>query len=377
MSSHKIEVVPVVLEKHPNADTLSIVKVYGWDCIVKTEQFNGVPLAAFIIPDSIVDTSIPEFAFLREQNNKIYEKRRIKAAKYRGVPSQGLLVPARKHWKLGDDVADELKIEHYEPQMMQRGPGAPKLKSIQAKIPFIDGVPVPVYTDIENFRRYNKAFDDLAIDVVVTEKIHGANFRCVHDGKQLHVGSHRTWKIGDRYKSRIVGWLLSISSSPKWKRVIAKIFGQRAMAINAADLDDFWRVAKQYDLETKLSNSPGVVLYGEMYGAVQKGFTYDSTPEEPLKLRIFDVMNHSNYLSYDEAKYFVVDQLNIPFVPVLYRGPWDKEKIMAMAEGKTTLGGKHIREGVVVKPVVETIVRGIGRLVLKIVGQGYLEKSDG
>lgn len=376
MSSHKIEVVPVILERHPNADTLSVVRVYGWDCIVKTEQFANVSLAAFVIPDSIVDTSIPEFAFLREQNNKIYEKRRIKAAKYRGVPSQGLLIPARPHWKLGDDVADELKIEHYEPQMMHSGgPNAPRIKGLQAKTPVVDGVQVPVYTDIENFRRYNSAFDNIAVDVVATEKIHGANFRAVHDGKQLHVGSHRTWKLGDRYKSKIVCWVLSLSKHPGWKRIVAKVVGNRAMSINAADLDDFWRAAKRYGLEEKLSAHQGLVFYGELYGRVQKGFTYDSTTDDPLKIRFFDVMDHSNYLNYDKAK-SIVNELGLDFVPEVYRGKWDKETLMALAEGKTTLGAKHIREGIVVKPVEETIVRGIGRLVLKIVGQGYLEKGE-
>ena len=42
MSEHRVEVVPVVLEQHPNADKLSIVKVRGWQCVVATSDWAGV-----------------------------------------------------------------------------------------------------------------------------------------------------------------------------------------------------------------------------------------------------------------------------------------------------------------------------------------------
>ena len=366
MSSHKIEVVPVVLEKHPNADTLSIVKVYGWDCIVKTEQFQGVSMGAFVIPDSIVDTSILEFNFLREQNNKIYEKRRIKAARYRGSPSQGLLIPARPHWKLGDDVADELKIEHYEPAV-----SASQVQGQAEKAPVIGGQVVTEYTDIQNFRRYHKAFDDLDGNVVITEKIHGANFRAVHDGKRLHVGSHHMWKR--MHPNKLHKFLVGLGTASLYRRLLKLIFGQKVFDSYAVGNDNFSVAATRLNLEEKLSKYPGLVFYGEVYGTVQKGFPYDSTPEEPLKVRFFDVKDKDRYLDYDNALYVVEERLGLDFVPELYKGPWDKWKALALAEGKTALGGKHMREGCVVKPVEETIVRGIGRLVLKIVGQGYLE----
>lgn len=33
MSTHEILVVPVQLKRHPNADSLSLVEVFGWTCI--------------------------------------------------------------------------------------------------------------------------------------------------------------------------------------------------------------------------------------------------------------------------------------------------------------------------------------------------------
>ena len=55
----KVEVVEIgELEKHPNADTLSIVKVKGWQCIVKTDEFKDVKLAAYIPIDSLIPESL-------------------------------------------------------------------------------------------------------------------------------------------------------------------------------------------------------------------------------------------------------------------------------------------------------------------------------
>lgn len=63
-STHKAEVVPVVLEKHPNADSLSIVKVFGYTVVVNTKQWEGHTKAVYIVPDSLVDASRTEFSFL-------------------------------------------------------------------------------------------------------------------------------------------------------------------------------------------------------------------------------------------------------------------------------------------------------------------------
>ena len=39
-STHRVEIVPVNLEPHPNADTLSIVRVFdGYTCVVRTLLF--------------------------------------------------------------------------------------------------------------------------------------------------------------------------------------------------------------------------------------------------------------------------------------------------------------------------------------------------
>jgi len=42
VDTHKVEIVPVVLELHPDADRLSLVKVYNFTCVVNTADWLGV-----------------------------------------------------------------------------------------------------------------------------------------------------------------------------------------------------------------------------------------------------------------------------------------------------------------------------------------------
>jgi hypothetical protein len=64
------------------------------------------------------------------------------------------------------------------------------------------------------------------------------------------------------------------------------------------------------------------------------------------------------------------------WVPVLYTGPFDWSVIRPLIDGQTTVpGAKGIREGVVIRPVKERHVRGLGRLILKCVSNAYLEKD--
>jgi len=145
MSNHAVEVVPVVLEPHPNADVLSIVKVWGYQVCVRTEDWVGVAQGAYIPPDSIVpDTE--QFEFLEGH-------RRIRAKKLRGQWSMGMMVPAPEGSGLGDDVADTLGITHYEPPI--KGENQQGVRGTYADAaPSPEGVH-PKY-DVENIRRYNE-----------------------------------------------------------------------------------------------------------------------------------------------------------------------------------------------------------------------------
>jgi hypothetical protein len=85
---------------------------------------------------------------------------------------------------------------------------------------------------------------------------------------------------------------------------------------------------------------------------------------------------------YKDGKFLDVDEFmdkcdryDIPRVPVLYRGPFDMVKMEELAEGNSVLAEKngeiHVREGCVIRPILERQDLTIGRVTLKLVGNGY------
>lgn len=316
---HAVEVVRIgEVEKHPNADTLSTTLVHGgYPVAFRTGEYKPGDLAVYVPVDSMVPADDPRWAFL---DGKV----RIRARRLRGLFSMGLLTPADPSWVEGQDVANELRIRPYEPEVDLSNPGLNER----------DVGVMPTYTDIEGYRRFKNFFAP-GEHVVVTEKIHGENFRAVHDGDRLWVGS-RT-----RIKAR-------------------------------ADDSKWWQAAASAGLEEKLARFPHVAVYGECHGYTG-GFPY-GTGRVPT-LRVFDAMDMTTrrFLNRDEFAKFV-QTFDLLEAPVLHIGPWD-ESLLALAEGKSTLDSSHVREGIVIKPIVERHDPRLGRGILKLHGQGFLLRS--
>src|SRR5579863_4692603 len=76
VDTHKVEIVPVVLEKHPNADKLSVVRVYNFTVCVNTADWLGVEKAAYVQPDSVMPDT-PEYRFLKETSSLRKEREEL------------------------------------------------------------------------------------------------------------------------------------------------------------------------------------------------------------------------------------------------------------------------------------------------------------
>lgn len=320
MSTFRVEVVPVKLEKHPNADSLSVVKVFdGYTVCVRTEDWIGKDKGAYIPPDSLVPNN-EQFAFLEG-------KVRIKAKRLRGIDSFGMLVPAPEGSQIGDDVADILGIKHYEPELSDQ---VKKAMGDFESPPPIRGV---IY-DIESWNKYQNEFEE-GEEVVITEKIHGMNSRFTFQEGQMYAGSHNHWvKEGKNTFWQILDLV-------PWIRVFCQL-------------------------------NPNVIIYGEIFGAVQKGYNYGLDSKAPFGFRAFDIYADGHFLDYDEALGGASSDF---LVPVLYRGPYSHDMVLRFRDGASTLpGASHIREGVVIKPTKERYSERLhGRLILKAVSVDYLE----
>lgn len=330
MSTHKCEVIEVNLEPHPNADSLSIVKAFGYTVVVRTADweiewtmFPPQPrLGVYIPPDSVVPA---DERFLWLQNSQ--GTGRVKVRRFRGVYSQGLLMPAPIEAVVGQDFMEEWGIIHYEPKL--------KICTDGNEVAGPPGLVTPVY-DVENFNRYGHCIPE-GTPVYITEKIHGCNARyCYQDG-QMYCGSRRHWK---EYHDKNVWW--------------------QALVQNPA-------------VRMWCENHPGYILYGEVFGQVQD-LKYGAKSGQ-LFFRAFDYLEDGRWAPLESLQEYVPFNL---LVPLLYEGPLNEEVARVLAEGDSVIPGtEHCREGVVICTIKEGTAPEIGRTQLKIVSNRYLERSKG
>jgi RNA ligase (TIGR02306 family) len=332
MSTHSCDVVEVKLGKHPNADFLSVVKVGGWQVLVKTTDWNDGDLGVYIPPDSLVDTSKKEFSFLSPDTPVMF---RVRVKKMRGFVSQGLLIPAPQGAEVGDDMMGFFGVEHYEPPLPLSSGGDNEVAPWGH---------YPKY-DVENYNRYPVLQD--GEEVVITEKIHGANARFKWYDGRLYCGSRTNWK---KYNP------LSI----------------------------WWKAAEQNPwIAQWCERHPKITVYGEVFGNVQS-LKYGAGNNQ-IFLRVFDLWDGCGWINFAAAMILSqTDQLGmapstvakLQWAPILYKGPFDEKVARELAEGNSSIhGAKHCAEGVVVRPVVERFDEQVGRVQLKIVSNRYLSKE--
>ncbi|MCK4359146.1 MAG: hypothetical protein KAW92_10485 [Candidatus Cloacimonetes bacterium] len=330
MSQFKVEVVPVKLEKHPDADLLSIATVKGWQCVVKTSDFDGVELGAYIPLDSILPP-MPEWEYMQSK------KYRVRTIRLRGILSQGILIPAKEGWVEGQDVTEELGIKKWIP------PEERQEKVIHGGVKVPEPAKFCYHTDIERIQNFPNAFKE-GDEVIITEKIHGTNCRFGWTDGQYMVGSHTCRK---------------------------ECHGVSIYARIGEELDMEHKFS--FNLFTKENND--LVLYGEIYGfKVQKKFNYGL---ETQKFILFDVQLNGVFLEWEEVEgYAKIFNLDLP--PVLYKGPFSNKVVEELVNGLTVLGqGAHLKEGIVIRSIHEEWDERLGRKWIKKVSDEYLLKKGG
>ncbi len=344
MSTHKVEIIKIVNELHPNADRLSLVKVHGWQVVVGKDEFIDGSLAVYVPPEYVVSITPGDVAKnvitastleMLSRNCRIVDAKnpsgegyvhgyRIKVKKFRGEWSQGLLLKAPSDVQEGDDVMQLLGIGYYEPPMES---------SFAGEAGAAPEIPVPKY-DIESLAQFNTVIVP-GTQVVVTEKIHGAQSRFVYDGSQFYCGSKHEWK--------------KESPSSIWWRTLEMI----------------------PNLKSWLKEHPRVVVLGEIYGSGVQDLHY-GLKNKDIHFSAFDIWD-KQFLSYEKARAI---SGNLPWVPVLFQGPYEEGAIKRLAEGTSTVTrADHIREGVVVRTKEELTSPTLGRIVLKVISNAYLERA--
>jgi hypothetical protein len=356
---------------HPNADTLELYDIGSYQVVVKKGQYKAGDFAVYIQPDSIIP-QMPPFSFIWETyvglDGTVPEKRRrITVRKFRGEWSEGLLMQTHDFpvlelkllWE-GTDVSELLGITHYDPDKgKEPAADAETFKKKRRKYPRSfkgwwylilhklgiytsggqnhgfdneDGLGFPIY-DVDALKHYKHAFNPEEL-VTVEEKIHGSNARFVYKDEHMYCSSRTQWKSD---KANCI-WRNVLKTEP-W-------------------IND-WCLAHE-----------GYCLYAEICPTQGEKFQYGNAGPH---IFVFDVRSpEGKWLTREEIGPL---DLKEHWVPVLWQGLF-KDIPWTIVDGQTTVpNAKGIREGVVIRPVNERHVHGLGRLILKEVSKAYLEKE--
>ena len=359
MSSFAVTVEKVLIEPHPNADRLELAVIGDYRSVVGKGQFKNGDMVAYIPEAALLPIWLQKELGV---DGKLAGKKqdRVKAIRLRGILSQGLCYPARDYWKVGDDVTQELQIKKWEP---------PIPASLAGEV-FNAGTERCMSYDIENFKRFPDVLH-VGEQVVFTEKLHGT--WC-----QLGVlpASYATMHAD----------CLSVSS----KGLSSKGLAFKDNEANEKNL--YMRVAKHLDIFYRVrsafaeSATEPVFILGEIFGRGVQDMEYcaSTDQDDQIGFRIFDIYvgvpragRYLNDAELDDA----CDRLDIPRVPILYRGPFSRDVMKEYTDGRETVSGKakHIREGIVMKPRFERKCHDLpgDRVQLKSISEAYLLRKGG
>ena len=358
MSTLQVKITEILgVIRHPNADRLAIYRIFGWNIIAELNKFVMGDKVIYIPIDSILSQTTEAKIFPPDSKITL-SHRRVKAIKIRGIVSQGIIVDPHlfgmEALSLNKDVADELGITKYEPpEPVTHQGGLPRTSRKQSNPNFHR------FTDIENFKWYPHLFAP-GETVFITEKIHGTNFRC----GWVPTYANTWWKkikqyIGILPKFEFIygSHNVQFQDTPRKKGWYGASLGKNVYA----------EAVEKYDLRNKLAF--GEVIYAEIYGdGIQKNYLYGCKPGQ-RKMVVIDWQHNGKYLDHSNTITSCADR-NLPIVPFDGSMPYDESILRLLVDSPSWLGDE-VREGIVIKPAIETSTF-IGRKILKFKSDKFL-----
>jgi RNA ligase (TIGR02306 family) len=353
----KVTIEKLVIEPHPNADRLELARVGLYHAVVLKDQFKTGDYGIYVPEQAILpDALIEELGLVGKLAGKA--KNRVKAVRLRGALSQGIVCTPKgaAPWGDTDQLASHLGLDFAEALGITKW--VPEIPAhMSGKV--ISAPDLIRWVDIENLKRYPTIFTPDE-PVVATEKIHGTCCLVTY-----HAPTDKVY-------------------------VSSKGFGEKSLALEYSPTNLYWRAVIHRELGDKLADYAeenmvtSVALFGEVYGQGIQDLAYGKAVghDETLGFVAFDMAvtgeNGKQWLGTQEFA-AEMNALEIPSAPVLYDGPFDLEKLTAVASGLTVLGdGANIREGIVIRPKFEmhSDVLG-GRKIAKLVSDDYLLRAGG
>lgn len=320
----------------PGADFIEVATVKGWKLVVKKGEYTIGDKAVYCEIDSLLPIR-EEFEFLRKSSYKKVgdqEGFRLKTVKLKGQISQGLLLPIStlngkienpSNLSIGTEVTELLGIVKYDPPIPAELAGSAKglFPSFLNK------------TDEERIQNLASEYENLKRETYyVTEKLDGSS-------------ATYYWKDGE--------------------------FGvcSRNLELLRSESNSFWVVAKELELEEKLSKlGKNLCLQGELIGWGVQGNLYNLKGRNVYFFNAFDI-DTQKYLTYTEFLELVKD-LGLETVPILEKNftlPDSLDELILLADGKSKLNNSKDREGLVLRNHERTVS-------FKAISNKFLIKSE-
>jgi RNA ligase (TIGR02306 family) len=321
------------------ADAIEAAVVGGWTVVVKKGEFSPGDTAVYFEIDSFLPEGNSAWQFLVDKSSRQFNERKghvLRTVKLRGQVSQGLLLSpgllgdTAAHAALGDDLAEQLGVQKYEPPVPAELAGTVR-GNFPSRVPKTDQERVQnLAAELEVWRREAQCWE-------VTEKLEGSSCTFAWLDDELHVCSRN----------------LDLTDTPE---------------------NTLWRIARELDIATKFAKTfagRNLALQGELIGYGIQGNIYGLRGQQ---FHLFDVYDadQGRYLGAEEREALARD-LDVSHTPVLERAfvldaGVTMQSLLAMADGFSALNSKQLREGLVFK-------NHSGKVSFKVVSNRYLLKQ--
>ncbi len=323
------------LQPIAGADRIERATVLGWHVVVKKGDFQVGDYCVYCEIDSLLPEK-PEFEFLRPR------KFRIKTVRLRKQISQGIAFPTSilddyedVEIKEGADVTDLIGVKKYEPPIPITMGGNVK-GAFPGFIPKTDEIRIQSMPDVltRSENRGKRCY--------VTEKIDGTSATYYLKDGEFGVCS-------------------------------------RNLELRESEKNIHWIAARQYDLAARLRGlNQNIAIQVEIIGPKIQKNKYALAKPQLMVFNVFDI-NRYEFLSYEDFVSFT-ETLKLETVPILrddyVLGQDDVDSLVRMSEGKSVVNPKILREGIVIRSVVETRDPEIGRLSFKVINPLFLLKFE-
>ena len=312
------------------ADNIVQARVMGWTVVVKKGEFAPGDRCVFFEIDSLLPDGQAWSEFMRPRGF------RVRTLKLRGVLSQGLALPVSivggELPDVGVDIRERLGVARYEPAL-------PDSREIAG--PFPGDVPK---TDEIRLQSALGVLDEIrGREFYVTAKVDGSSATYVRGAGGELVACSRNWAL-------------------------------------AAGANPVWRVAAKYDLAARLPAE--FAIQGEVCGP---GIQKNRLGLAEVDLFVFSAydVRAGRFLDFEPFVELCREHglRTVPIERVVRGGeaaayPHDLDGWLDAARGFYA-GTKQRREGIVVRPIVETPSATLGgRLSFKVINNDFLLKDE-